>query len=569
MPSPDPKRAPDERLLSASDLAALALITVAGASVWHQTRAPMAPVTGLPWWAGTADRLLYGPDAGAWAASAWQARLDQWADMDPHRLPSWPTLVGAVLHVQPDVALAGHLVNHALMLTLPLVVYVVARATYGRGLAMGAVAFGVALNVALLAPLVQASHAASADPLVAMAQPLALALGVLAARSPLAAPLAGAGLAFCTATHLTTLGVAGPALLLALALGKPGWGRWASLAGLMLGFLVVGWGATRAVPFLEPRMFLNTLAEGITRGRDVGTHAGGLADEGAAMARLRAGLPTALDDSMRMLLANLRPEGIPWALGLALPWIGLSGVTLSLTDAPATRRATRIARALWGALAGVALVAGLAPMVAFSAAGAPERYAVNFLPVGALVFGRGAAVLVAGIALIAERGLTRWVPEHARHAQAALAVAVCTGGALWAEGLHATATTPLVALPPPPQEFDARAIGDALAAHFPPGGGVGCRVREAGGYVGRMYCPATPCPGPGTTMDVSRCLEATLDRQCGGDGPIPWVVIDSKRGDERTEGQREMDAWVEANFTPVAEVRGFALQARVYALPRP
>ena len=51
-------------------------------------------------------------------------------------------------------------------------------------------------------------------------------------------------------------------------------------------------------------------------------------------------------------------------------------------------------------------------------------------------------------------------------------------------------------------------------------------------------------------------------------GDIPWVVVDSALGDERTDAQKALDAWVDAHFEPLDTVRGQTLVARVYALPR-
>ncbi len=566
-PAPAPPRRSRPPL---PDLAALLALLVAGAWTWLQGRAPMPAGADVPPWAGPADRLLYGPDAGAWAANAWAMHLGNWQDLDPHRMPTWPALTAGMLWLQPDVALAGHLVNHLLALALPLVVYAVARATCGRGPVAVGSAFGAALVVALLSPLVQASHSSCADPLVALAQPLALLAGLAAARWPLASPLFGVAVTAATGAHLTTLGVAGPALLLALCAGRPGWARWGGALGLALGALGTGWLALALVPVLEPQMFVTVLAEGITRANDTGHHSGGMADTGAALQRLREGAPRALDDAMRVLLAGLRAPGFPWHAALALPWLAALAAHLPLPGEPvraAPGRWAAVGRGVWRVLAGVALLGGLLPLVAFAAAGSPERYATNFLPVGAIVFARGIASAGAWLQQGAEALARRYAPGRSLQVAPALGVLLAAGGVAWTVDLQ-DPQAPLVARPPPPQIVDARAIGDVLAANFTPGGGVGCRLREAGGHVGRSYCPAVPCPGPATGWDVSRCLETALRPQCSGEGAIPWVVIDSRLGDERTDAQKALDTWIDSHFTPLATVQGQTLTARVYALPR-
>jgi hypothetical protein len=551
------------------DLLLVLVLLGLGAGLWIAGRARMpGAVEGLPAWAGPADRILFGPDAGAWAASAWALHLGRWEELDPHRMPTWPALTSLLIPLHDDVALAGHLLNHLLHLALPLVVYAVARATCGRGPVGAAVAFGAALNVMLLSPLVLASHRASVDPMVALAQPLALLAGLGAARWPVASPLFGALVALCSASHLTTLGVAGPALMLALCAGAPGARRWMSALGLAAGACGVAWLLLRAFPVLSPQMFVNTLAEGVTRGRDVGAHGGGLADEGAAIARVRAGLPLALEQTMRTLLVQLRPMRVPWYGAMALPWLALLGLGLALPGEPARGGGARVVRGLWRMGAGVALLGGLAPMVAFSAAGAPERYATNFLPVGALVFARGIAAALMWLQAGGEALARRWTPGVVLRVAPALAGATALGALAWAVGLADPHARPLVGLPPSPQDVDARALGDVLAARFPPGGGAGCRVREAAGFAGRSYCPAVPCPGAGSTWEVGRCLEVAVAPQCGGAGDIPWVVVDSALGDERTDAQKALDAWVDAHFEPLDTVRGQTLVARVYALPR-
>ena len=66
----------------------------------------------LPGWATPHDLVLDGPDAGEWAINAMKmARLDL-AAVDEHRMPAWLIAVAVIYKALPDIAMAGHLVNH-------------------------------------------------------------------------------------------------------------------------------------------------------------------------------------------------------------------------------------------------------------------------------------------------------------------------------------------------------------------------------------------------------------------------------------------------------------------------
>jgi hypothetical protein len=472
-----------------------------------------------------------------------------------------------MLHLQPDVALAGHLLNHLLHGLLPVGVFLAAVPLAGRA---GALAAG--LVVAWHVPLMQASAQSGVDPLVALAPLLALGAGRLAGRVPLASWLAGGIVAFATATHLTTLGVAVPAALYALATGRPGWGRWVSAVGLVGGMGATLWLVTRSYPVLEPAIFWNALAEGVTRGRE--DAANQLADQGAALATLRERLPAAGTNALRWLLQELRPRGMPWGLALCLPWLALArpAVVRSLAAGePPDGGWQVLARAQgWHLLRWLSFVGMLAPVVAFAAAAAPDRYGTNFLPVAMVVFVGSIASAGALLDGLAARALAwvddrwgpfRWTPRWPA------GLLVVLAGLAWGPRLVPREPGPPRRYVPTPIDRDAQALGSVLARNFPPGGAAAVTVREAAAVAGRTYCPNMGCPGP-ETWRPEQCVVKSFAAQCPGEGPIPWVVV-TRPGDDGTPAWRTaFDAWVEATHTPVDSYTGNTMSARVYALPR-
>jgi hypothetical protein len=548
------------RLRGGPHLGAIVALSAWSLGTWWRSRGPSGPT--LPFWAGDADGVLFGPDAGAWASNAWAIHLGRMADVDPHRLPAWPTLVAGWLHVVPDVALAGHLLNHLLFALLPLVTYAAALPLAGRA---GACVAG--FGVMWLAPVYQASHQSSADPLIAMAPVAALAAAHLAGRRPWLAPLAGLVVAGATVTHLTTLGVAVPAVLFALATGTPGRTRWIGAAALAASLAAALALAVHSYPTLEPGVFLNALAEGVTRPRAYDAAGDPLADQGAAIARVQHALPAAMASATRWLLGELTPSWLPLGAAVALPWLALAPVAGGVAGGgtPRPRRSARHAALLgtlaWRVVAGVAALGMLAPVVAFAAADAPSRYGANFLPVALVACVAGLAVVGGAVDALAARAVRRW--------PAGLVTLLL--GAAWIAGGHDPVRRPLRPLRPSPDDMDAQALGARLAAHFPPGGGAAVMLREAAAVAGRVYCPRVGCPGAGT-WDVTACLPRSFDAQCTGDGPIPWVVTerrDASGPDGTPPWRTEFDAWVVANHAPVDTVEGLRTRSRIYALPRP
>ncbi len=540
-----------------ADVAAVVVVCAVVTSVWRGMGARTGPApAGAPAWATPHDLLLFGPDAGMWAANAMAIHLGRWELVDPHRMPTWSLIVAVVLHVQPDVAIAAHLTNHALRVALPLVVYVVGAATGGRG-----AGFAAALACAVLSPVVLASASSSVDPLVALAQPLALLGGVLAARVPLLSPVGGALAGLATLSHLTTLGVWGPGLVMAFALGRAGWRRWASLVGFAIGAALALRGITDVHPMLPWNLFVDSLAEGVSP--ESVAHAN--RDLTTATDRVLAGLPSAADATVATILGALRPRWLPWHAALVLPWLGVLGLFLPV--APDTRpvrpprrwaRAYAAVHAVWRGglhlLPGLAILVGLTPMFAFAAAGSPTRYSVMFLPTAALLLARGLASAFGAIDLLILRRWARW-PQGGL---------VAASGVAWAWMSIDPATRPLGLGPPRLEHVATRTLGATIARHFGPGGGVACMIREAAPYAGRGYCPTTQCPSHARA--IGKCLEV-LREECTGEGPVPYVVAVRPK-DDRAEWRATLDAWIAERYDPIEVVNTPEFVAEVYAIPR-
>ncbi|MES2643409.1 MAG: hypothetical protein V4850_28250 [Myxococcota bacterium] len=509
-----------------------------------------------PAWARFRDHLLEGPDAGAWASNAAALWLGRTEDLDPHRLPILPRLTALVLELLPDPALAGHLVNHLLHVALGPVVYLLGRHWMGRGMA-----FGAAISAVCYPPAIMAAERYGVDPLVAVALPAALLAAEGAARRWWLAALFGIVVGLASATHLTTIGIGVPALLLALFRGAPGFRRWLGAAGLAAGTLVGVGLAFVDYPILPWGLLTGSLAEGVAPAAPNGNTAV-LADSMArAVAIVRDGGPAALDRAIAFLAATARPSWLPWAAALWLPWLGIVGWGLSTLPRhpPRPGALSRVSQRrldpLRGLGAGVPLALALVPILAFAAAESPLRYTHNYYPLGVLLVFRGGDVVVR----LVEQAVGRWLPRAARGGLGVLVGAAAVAG-LW-QGDRVFAPLRL-----PPSGFDVAdwRLGAVIASHFPPGGGASCLRREVVAYAARTFCPHTP------GFEYTRAAEpfrAHLDTECPGEGPIPYVILSGVEVGA-TDSRRRMDAWVLANGTLLETVTDARYEAAVYAVDR-
>ena len=89
-------------------------------------------------WGTLSDALLYGPDAGNWAANVEAALAGRTLDL--YRMPVYTYLTAWMTRLFEDVVFAGHMVNHAASALVPVLAYLFGRATSGRAPAFAAAA---------------------------------------------------------------------------------------------------------------------------------------------------------------------------------------------------------------------------------------------------------------------------------------------------------------------------------------------------------------------------------------------------------------------------------------------
>jgi len=524
-------------------------------SAWAETH-------DLPFWATVDDLLLLGPDAGAWASSAHAVHQRDWTALDEHRMPTFSLVVGLAMVFQPDVALAGHLVNHLAMLLTPLVLFGLGRIRGSRG-----VGFGAGFLVACCGPLINASRLYGVDPLIFFLLPASLLATMLVRRWWWLAPAAAVLVAAATATHFTTLPMWAPPLLFLILVGPRTW--WKRLAAIAL-FLATGagllWLIFQIFPFPTTAELAHNVSEGIAPGSG-STQAPTLNAE--ALGILQSGMGTAIDRAITDIMVILRPSWLPWYLGLALPWLGAVGIGL-------TRRKPQAgASALWKRMLlsvdlpmGLVLLSYLAPLPFLAAAQAPERYGWNLLPIAALLLMRG----LASMALVLEHGVhhlwRRWPTGIL-----AMGVGLAVAWAAWNNG-HGMRYV----LPPSMDGKEVRQLGELIEEHFEPGGGAMCTVREAAAHAGRQYCPRSPCPISLGERFFEQCL-TTIDVECSGDGPVPVVVIQhatrlphtalepADGGPTRPE-RAAFDAWMLERYEPLDSLRARQFTAYLLSVPR-
>ena len=541
----------------AADVAAIVALLTIGLLFWPRFAGfPGSSMFGdAPFWSTIHDLMLMGPDAGEWASGALKVRWGEFDQLDVHRMPTWLLLVGTMLFAQPDPALAGHLVNHLLHLMMPVVIYGLGRAGGSRAVGLGAGAIS-----ACCVALIESSRGYGVDPAVACLLPLAM-LAALTTRWRwwLAAP-AGVVAALAAATHFTTLPFVGPPVIAVLLRGPAGWRRFAAVvlhAGVTALALLL---LFQLFPFPPKRVLANAVSEGIAP-TSVDSSSKEIALSDKALEILEAGRDGAVNDAVNNVMLAIKPAWIPWHLALALPWLGVVGAGL-------TRRRKRPDGAVplprWRRVLGahdlglgIPLLLCLAPLPVLAAADAPLRYGANLLPFAALLLMRG---LISPLAL-AEMGISRlWHPWPRGLIAGAVAVGVAVAAWQVAEPRRRI-------LPPVDQGMASRRLGQALQENFSTRGGAVCQDREAAAIAGRSFCPQSNCPHAASEAAYRRCLGILLE-ECGGEGPIPYVVLTDTNRYPSDDPHRGMDEWVRDRWGTVAEVHTAHYLAHVVAIPR-
>lgn len=556
----------------------------------------------LPVGAHATAEHLNGPDAGEWAINALLVAEGNLASVDPHRMPTFLLLTAGALGFEPDVARAGHLVDVAAWAMLPIIVFLLGRATGGR--LVGLVAAFLTLGST---PLMLAAARYGVDPVVATCLPLAMVAVAPARRWWPWAGVAGALAVFCSATHLTAVPYVVPPLLLLLARGRgprsAPWTRLAAVVSYAAGVVITVLIVEYLFGLIDLRRLSSALSEGIHRQGGVPVDTLTLTEE--ARTTLLERLPDASEQTLVRLLSPFSAQWLPRSALVVLLPLGVLGMGLAQTSHPsrdiaaaARRRLPELLRghlrpatrrslerrwtkaANWLAVhplrsalvwfggrtdlgRGLSLLACLAPAPLLAVAGAEARYTANLLPLAAVLIARG---LVAPFGLLAGR-----LPLHAPWRRRGL-VALALGGA---GGLLLGANTlcelgeGIQSLPrPDPVAVGAKELALALEAGFPEDGGVATPVREAAAHMGRPYCPRASCTARQDVAGITRCIRE-LRAQCSGTGDIPLVWFRRGpvgMGDDALA--QEVGRWAAGHYRVVAEVETTAFDAVLIAVPR-
>jgi hypothetical protein len=206
---------------------------------------------------------------------------------------------------------------------------------------------------------------------------------------------------------------------------------------------------------------------------------------------------------------------------------------------------------------GLCLLLCLGPLPFLAMAHAPERYSYNMLPVVLLLCWRGVASVLALIDRLLKRAWKYW-PSGL----------FCLALALYAGFKSREEAGPrLMPMPAPADAQAARAIGTALAALIPPGGGVAVVIREAAVHAGRSYCPNSTCPFGPSDYDMRRCI-VVMEKECKGEGPLPYVVIEQESNSGLSEGRKLLDAWVQKRWSPAQTVSSFGFSGHIFLIDR-
>ena len=489
-------------------------------------------------WGSAADLLLFGPDAGNWAANA-RALMEGTAP-DLHRLPVYGWLTGAMTTVFPDYAFAGHLVNHLASAMVCVVTYFLGRATSGRGAGLGA-----ALLVAMSPQLINAQNLYGVDPVMNLLVVLLVLVGWWAMTGPWwVVPITGVIAGLCAGTHYLSMLFPLPVALLML-LHRGDWRR-RVLAPIAV--LCIAWLTFQALLIPYPPLSLSqafsVYSEGVVGSHDRADLSGGgmWAAVELVLSKLDGTPHTAVQTGLSPLLA-----GVGWWPLLGAFWIGLLGPLLGRD---------KTMKWGWDWRFGVWLLVLMAPLVLLEGARAPERYRYYAAPLVMLTVARGVASVCAAVDLGGRR-LHRLWPSGL------LAVLVC--GVLAAQ-LFEPLRAAWPGVPPLDEGVHERAVGLAVKTHFGEGGGVVTVNQAIPFYAGREKCPQAMCPADGEAK-VRACRQL-VRQQCAGTGDIPWIV--DIRDNEGFADRRdvEIDAWVQENFSYVDAVVTQGRKTSIYRVPR-
>ncbi len=487
----------------------------------------LADITDQAWaWGGPADFVLFGPDAGNWAANAqaWAAG----AALDPNRLPVY-TALSAWFSPGGDVVWGGHLVNHGAGALACVALYWLGVQTSGRGPALGA-----ALWMAVLPQLVEGQALYGVDPVFGLVFLLSVGLAWWACEgSPARAILPGIAMGLLMGTHY--LGLAFPVVLAVGMLQAPGdWKRRVLPALGALGLSVV---VLKLLLLPYPELGLAQI---------LGVYSEGIANPatGAVVNEpLSERLISAPVLAIQRGLAPMRASGLPWWTLVALLWVGVLGWGLS-----GSKERT------WDWRAGVWLFVLCGPLILLEAARAPERYRDFLRPLVLLLLMRGLASPAAALEIWIGRKLPRWP-------RGVLPLVVC-GGVAWATLQGFVSKWP--PRMPIEQALHQRAAGLAVQE-------LQVRSVVTTQQVVAFHAQTPRCPGNYCSPDPSglSACKALVLAQCPGD---PIAVGVELQGDAPWDQSpnKILDAWVRERHTPTAQVTGImgGRKSEIYLLSR-
>ena len=516
---------------------------------------PIQAVSELPnwWWSigSLHDWLLVGPDAGNWATNA-----QNWIDgqvLDSHRLPIYTVISAWFGGWFGDVVFGGHMANHIVSLLTCVVAYAIGTTTTNR-----AVGLGAALLTAWSPELVNNQLLYGVDP------SLQLFVAALCLSTWLAVSkesvwwtiLAGVLVGLLSATHyLGLLFVPIPLLLLLVCRGAtpnyadPGWKLRAMRSVLLLAVGFVVWKlVTSPWPDLSLAMVASVFTQGVagSDGRVVGP---AQMEQATAAQLVMSNLSTAPGLAVQRGLRSLSVGILPWWGLLGLFWLGIAS--------PFTRK---VGVKGWNWQSGALLLSFLVPLVALEASRAPDRYALFSRPIIFVVVLRG--LWNVGPAVVRLYCFARDKTAHKRASQL-FSVALV--------GLFLIAMRePLISrwslTPPTDEGLAERSIAVEISQTMPYALGVVTTSQSVPFYAGVEACPQAQCMAGGPQQNA-QCIGLMLS-ECGGSGPIPYLVIESLNVGLGNQPLTELDTVLASEFVPLHVSRARNYSVTLYGLER-